>query len=386
MNFLYKRGAYILLTAVAVLLVLGIIVLFSTSAFAKESRGDMYYFVKRQLLWLMIGMMLCVIASLINYHWWEKTWWIWLIGGTLLLVLCFIPPVGIKINGSWRWINLWIVTFQPSEIGKLAVAIFLAWWFSKFRCRSDDLFVGFVFPVIIASIPTALIANEVDLGTTVLILGTAFLIMFAAGINLYRLVPLAIVGLGIVLYVASNIHERAGRLTAFLHPEQYRLDEGLQQWQALIAFGSGGITGLGLGEGRQKFSYLPYAHTDFIFAMIGEELGLVATLTIVLCYLLIFLCGALISFNAKDYFGILLGFGLTVLITLQAMINIGVSVSLLPNKGMPLPFISYGGSNMAICLSIVGILLNIHRMGYPLSSMSSRFPGIHTPVKNQIGS
>ncbi|ALJ56534.1 Lipid II flippase FtsW [Candidatus Xiphinematobacter sp. Idaho Grape] len=370
MNFLYKRGAYILLTAVAVLLVLGIIVLFSTSAFAKESHGDMYYFVKRQLLWLVIGIVLCVIASLIDYHWWEKTWWIWLVGGTLLLVLCFVPPVGIKINGSWRWVSLRIVTFQPSEIGKLAVAIFLAWWFSKFRCRSDDLLVGFLFPVVIAGIPTALIANEVDLGTTVLILGTAFLIMFAAGISLYRLVPLTIIGLGVVLYVAVHIHERAGRLTAFLHPEQYRLEEGLQQWQALIAFGSGGITGLGLGEGRQKYSYLPYAHTDFIFAMIGEEIGLIATLTIVLCYLLIFLCGALISFNARDYFGILLGFGLTVLITLQAMINIGVSISLLPNKGMPLPFISYGGSNMAICLSMVGILLNIYRMGYPLSSMS----------------
>jgi len=384
MNFLYKHGAYILLTAVAVLLVLGIIVLFSTSAFAKESCGDTYHFVRRQLLWLVIGMVLCVVASLVNYHWWERTWWIWLIGGTLLLVLCFIQPIGIKINGSWRWVNLWIMTLQPSEIGKLAVAIFLSRWFSKFRCRSDELLLGLVFPVGIVSVPTALIANEVDLGTTALILSTAFLIMFVAGISLYRLVPLTVVGFGIVLYIAAHIHERAGRLTAFLHPERYRLEEGLQQWQALIAFGAGGITGLGLGEGRQKYSYLPYAHTDFIFAMIGEELGLIATLTIVLCYLLIFLCGTLIAFNAKDYFGILLGFGLTVLITLQAMINIGVSISLLPNKGMPLPFVSYGGSNMVICLSIVGILLNIHRMGYPIASMSSCLPDTHTPAKDKF--
>ncbi|QQY07924.1 MAG: FtsW/RodA/SpoVE family cell cycle protein [Candidatus Xiphinematobacter sp.] len=146
MYFLHKHSVYILLTAVAVLLVLGIIVLFSTSAFSKESCGDMYYFVRRQLLWLVIGIMLCVAASLVNYHWWERTWWIWLVGGTLLLVLCFIPPVGIKINGSWRWINLRIVTFQPSEIGKLAVAIFLARWFSKFRHRSDNLLAGFIFP------------------------------------------------------------------------------------------------------------------------------------------------------------------------------------------------------------------------------------------------
>lgn len=222
-------------------------------------------------------------------------------------------------------------------------------------------------PVGIASMPIALIANEVDLGTTALILSVVFLIMFIAGLSLYWLIPLITVGMGAIIYAATHIHERAGRLMAFLHPEQYRLAEGLQQWQALIAFGSGGMSGLGLGEGRQKYSYLPYAHTDFIFAIIGEELGLIATLTVIFCYLLIFLCGLLIAFNAKDHFGNLLGCGLTSLITLQALINIGVAISLLPNKGMPLPLISYGGSNLAICLFMIGILLNIYRMGYPLS-------------------
>ena len=153
------------------------------------------------------------------------------------------------------------------------------------------------------------------------------------------------------------------RLVAFLDPEKYKLAEGLQQWQAMLAFGAGGIDGLGLGNGRQKMLYLPYAHTDFIFPMIGEELGLRFTLLTVFCFLLILLAGALIAMNSKDRFGMLLGFGITIMLTLQAAINIGVTTSLLPNKGMPLPFISYGGSNLAISLLFVGILLNIHRQG-----------------------
>jgi cell division protein FtsW len=163
-----------------------------------------------------------------------------------------------------------------------------------------------------------------------------------------------------------NIDERHQRILAFLNPEQYRLGEGLQQWQALIAFGSGGIDGLGLGEGRQKMLYLPYAHTDFIFPMIGEELGLKFTLLTVAGYLLVCLCGSLVAANARDRFGLLLGIGSVMMISLQAAVNIGVTTSLLPNKGMPLPFISYGGSNLMVCLFLIGLLVNIHRHGKPL--------------------
>lgn len=370
MHFLHKHSVHILLTAVVGLLMLGIVMLFSTSAFAKDSHGDMYYFVKRQVLWLAIGAILCMTAALLDYHWWEKTWAIWLGLGILLLMLCFVPNLGMRVNGSWRWINLRVITFQPSEIAKLASVFFLAWWFSKFENRKKHLFMGFLLPAAIVGIPVSLIATEVDLGTTLLILSMMLLVMFVAGTSMRWLVPLTIMGLGAIFYAALQIHERASRLMAFLHPEQYRLTEGLQQWQALIAFGSGGLQGLGLGEGRQKYLYLPYAHTDFIFAMIGEELGLIATLTVVFSYLLICLCGSLISSNAKDQFGVLLGFGLTMLITLQAIMNIGVTISLLPNKGMPLPFISYGGSNLAVCLFITGILINIHRMGRPLNRVS----------------
>ena len=372
MHFLHRHSVHILLTALVGLLVLGIVMLFSTSTFAQNSHGDMYYFVKRQLLWLGIGVLCCLAGALIDYHWWEKTWPIWLGISILLLALCFVPNIGMKINGSWRWINLRIFVLQPSEITKLALVFFLAWWLAKFQNRQRGLLVEFFAPAAIVGIPIALITKEVDLGTAFLLLSTIFLLIFVAGASLYWLIPLAVGGLSSVIFIALHIHERTGRLLAFLHPEQYRLTEGLQQWQALIAFGSGGLQGLGLGEGRQKYLYLPYAHTDFIFAMIGEELGLIATLSVVFGYLLICLCGSLIAINAQDRFGTLLGYGLTMLLTLQAIINIGVTLSLLPNKGMPLPFISYGGSNLSVCLFAVGILINIHRMGRPLKRVSSR--------------
>jgi cell division protein FtsW len=170
-------------------------------------------------------------------------------------------------------------------------------------------------------------------------------------------------GLGGILTLAWHISERQGRLLAFMHPDQYEKTEGHQQFMSLIAFGSGGIDGLGLGNGRQKMSYLPYAHTDFILPVIGEELGLRVTLVIVFCYLLILTAGTLIALNAKDRFGMLLGFGCTFVVGLQALVNIGVTTSLLPNKGLPLPFISYGGSNLFFCLTCVGILINIYRQG-----------------------
>jgi cell division protein FtsW len=159
------------------------------------------------------------------------------------------------------------------------------------------------------------------------------------------------------------MQQRLARLLAFLDLEKHRLGAGLQQYQALIAFGSGGVDGLGLGNSRQKQAYLPEAHTDFIFSIIGEELGLRCTLMIVFCYILIIVCGVLISMNARDRFGMLLGFGLVVVIALQAAVNIGVNTALLPNKGLPLPFVSYGGSNLAFCLMAVGILINIYRQG-----------------------
>jgi cell division protein FtsW len=187
--------------------------------------------------------------------------------------------------------------------------------------------------------------------------------MFIAGTSPALLGVLSMLGVSAIIFVATTMPERMDRLTAFMHPENYKQDAGLQQWQALIAWGSGGIEGLGLGNGRQKMLYLPYAHTDFIFPMIGEELGLRVSLLVVFLFVVIIVCGTLIALHAKDRFGLLLGSGIVTLLALQAAVNIGVTTSLLPNKGLPLPFISYGGSNLAVCLFSVGLLLSIYRQG-----------------------
>lgn len=378
-----RRTGYILVFSMVSLLAIGIVMLFSTAAFAQDSRGDMYYFVKRQMMWLVIGGTALVVAATVDYRVWAR-WWPWIYGlAVVLLILCFVPPIGMKINGAWRWINLGFATFQPSELGKVAVILALAWWYQKHNDAAAQFWRGFAAPLAIAGFIMGLIVMEVDLGATALIGTTALAMMFVAGAGLRWLVPLVGAGLAGLVAAIFHIEERMGRLMAFLDPEKYKLTEGLQQWQALLAFGAGGVDGVGLGSGRQKMLYLPYAHTDFIFPMIGEELGLRFTLLTVFCFLLILLAGVLIAMNARDRFGMLLGFGITIIITLQAAINIGVTTSLLPNKGMPLPFISYGGSNLAVSMLLVGILLNIHRQGrrepkrrprvVPATSLAVRF-------------
>jgi cell division protein FtsW len=359
----HRKSAYILFLAVLGMLVIGIVMLFSTSAFAKDSHGDMYYFVKRQSVWLGIGLVGCAVASLIDYHFWQRTWWIWFAAAMVALTLCFIPHIGMRINGSRRWIGIHALTFQPSEIAKIAAVFFLAFWFSRYESESNRIVRGFVLPLAVIAALLALIVTEVDLGTTALIGGTAFVMMFVAGTNLPLLGALSLGGIGSIFYIAKNIPQRMTRLAAFWDPEKFKDDAGLQQMQALIAWGSGGMEGLGLGNGRQKFAYLPYAHTDFIFPMIGEELGLRVSLLVVFLFVVIIVCGLMIALHAKDRFGLLLGCGTISLLALQAAVNIGVTTSLLPNKGLPLPFISYGGSNLVACLFGIGLLLSIYRQG-----------------------
>ena len=363
-----KNVIAVLMLAVAGLIALGLVMLFSTGAFARDSHGDMYLFVKRQGFWLVVGIIAALIAASVDYHFWRKWWWVFFAGSVFLLLLCFIPPIGQRINGSSRWINLGFGTLQPSEFAKISSIFFVAWWFSREDITFEKLKNGLLLPVSILAVPMVLIVLEVDIGNTALIGAAALAMIFVAGGALRWLAVLAPMAFASIFLVALAVPERVQRLVAFTDPEKYRLCEGLQQWQGLIAFGSGGFDGVGLGEGRQKMHYLPYAHTDFIFPMIGEELGLKATALTVLAFLVILLCGALISANARDRFGMLLGFGCTMLITIQSMVNLGVTTSLLPNKGMPLPFISYGGSNLVVCLFLIGLLVNIHRQGQPLVS------------------
>ena len=360
-----RHAILALILTVSGLCALGLVMLFSTGAFAKDSHGDMYFFVKKQAFWLALGACVVTATALIDYHFWVRHWWAVFALSAVLLILCFIPPIGMRLNGSSRWVNLGI-SFQPSELAKVASILFLAWWVSQKNINLNSLLDGLIKPMAVISVLLCLIVLEVDIGNSALIGATALCVLFLSGTAVRWILTFGACGFVGIIAVALSVPERLGRILAFLDPEKYKLGEGLQQWQALIALGSGGLQGLGLGEGRQKMLYLPYANTDFIFPMIGEELGLVATSMTVFAFLLLFLSGMLVASNAVDREGMALGFGATSVIAIQAAVNIGVTTSLLPNKGMPLPFISYGGSNLLICLVIVGFLINIHRRGRPI--------------------
>jgi cell division protein FtsW len=360
---MHRKSVYLLVAAIAALVVIGCVMLWSTSAFAHDHPNNPTFFIKRQFIWLGVGFVACIVSANLDYHFWQKSWRWWFFASLFLLLLCFVPHIGKEVGGSKRWLNLGLASFQPSEMAKIAAIAALGWWYSRPEIDVESFWKGFVLPGLLAAAPMALIAPEVDMGCTALIGATALGMMFVAGVRFFYIFPVVGGGLGLIFWVAKHLAQRQARLLAFMDLEKSRLGAGLQQYQALIAFGSGGVDGLGLGNSRQKLAYLPEAHTDFIFSIIGEELGLRCTLLIVFCYLLLIVCGVLISMNARDRFGMLLGFGLVVVIALQAAVNIGVNTALLPNKGLPLPFVSYGGSNLAFCLMAVGILINIYRQG-----------------------
>ena len=347
----HSTSVYLLIGTVLALITLGLVMLSSTSAFAPESHGDAMFLLKRQVVWLGIGLLLGGLASMIDYHHLQRFSWIAYALAAILLLLCFVPHIGHSHYGAKRWIKLGI-SFQPSEFAKLAAVSVIAWFLSHKSLPSRPFIYGFFAPLLSAGILTALIAAEVDLGTSTLIGATTLLLLFVAGTRLLYLVPTVLLGFAVLGVGIWKMPERAGRFLAFLYPEKYVAD-AYQAEQGLIALGSGGVEGLGLGNGRQKMLYLPFAHTDFIFPVMGEELGLRCTLAVVAIFLTFILAGSYIALKARDRFGLILGIGITFLIGIQAVINIGV----------PMPFVSYGGTNLVFCLIGVGILVNIYRQG-----------------------
>jgi cell division protein FtsW len=342
---------------------LGIVMLSSASAAAiVPGHADVSQLVRRQVGWLIIGIIACGTMSVVDYRKMRPFVWPALGAALVLLALCLKwSPIGDDAKGSWRWIALGPLRFQPSEIAKICTIAALAAWYARNEKSSGTFLRGIVVPLLIIAAPAGLIFIEVDLGATALLCISAVLLMFVAGAALRYLVPVIIViAVFAALFVTSD-PERLERLRAFMDLKAHKNAAGWQQNQALIALGSGGIDGLGLGQGRQKMAYIPEAHNDFIFAVVGEELGLKATLSVAFAYLLIISCGTLVAVNAPDRFGALLGAGVTILIGLQASINLGVVTSLLPNKGIPLPFMSYGGSNLVVSLASIGLLIGIHR-------------------------
>lgn len=355
--------SFILCAGVAALVALGLVMLASTSAWV-NGQEEPYHFFWRQSVMAVAGILGALALAMLDPAWLRKFWPWMLFVGCLLLALCYVPGVGKEINGERRWIEFPALgQFQPSEVAKTITMIALAGWFARWQTEITSFWKGFVIPGALLGIPFCLILFETDMGTAVGVGAAGFAVLFTAGVRLWYLIPTVLAGsAGFAVLVRTNPN-RWSRIEAWLDLENpvHQLDKGLQQWRALLAFGSGGVKGQGLGNGFEKFGHLPYAHTDFIFPNIGEELGLYGTLGTVLCYVVISVAGVGIAAYATNVFNRCLAIGLTSVIVIPAMVNIAVTTAALPNTGLPLPFVSYGGTNLVFTLASVGLLCGIHR-------------------------
>lgn len=353
------RGDGFLLIVVGVLLTLGLLMIYSASAVVAESRhGDAAYFVKRQALWAVLGVAALAAGSWIDYHRWRRLVVPLTLGVMLLLVTVLVA--GWAVNGSRRWIRFGGVSIQPSELARLIFIVYLAHYLAK-RAEVVASFRGLAPALLVLGSGIGLIWLEPDLGNAVvlgLVAGGLFLL---GGCRAAHLAGLAGVMAPLVAFGVMGTAYQRRRWTAFLDPWADPSRDGFQMVQSFLALGGAGPMGSGLGEGRQKLFFLPEPHTDFIYAVVGEELGLAGTVAILLLFVMVLWRGWRVGLATSDPFGRLLAFGLTGAIALAAALNMGVVTGLLPTKGLPLPFVSYGGSSLVVNLLAVGILFNISR-------------------------
>ena len=361
-----KAATSLLLFSVVGLLVFGIVTLVSASTGQPEAR-----FLVMQPSWAGIGLVACLAAAAIDYRWLKRIWWLLLLLAIALLACVWVPGLGLTRNGATRWVGTKSFGLQPSEFAKLALLIGLAWYGERYQRFMPELRRGLLIPGAAAAVVMALIFKEPDVGTTALLGAVTCVVLLIAGARWsYIVVPVSLAAAALAIFIARD-PMRSERIYAWLHPYETRFEKGMQTWQSMAALGSGGVQGVGLGEGRQKLGFVPENHTDFILSIIGEELGLAATLAVIAAYLTILMCGVYIAWHAADTFGMLLASGITFLIGLQSVINIGVVTGALPNKGIALPFLSYGGSNLVIMLACVGLLIGIGRQA-PLAAIANR--------------
>ncbi|GMA99699.1 stage V sporulation protein E [Pelosinus sp. IPA-1] len=357
-----KSPDFVLFFAVIALLIFGVVMVYSSSAVsAYVNFNDSYYFLKRQIIWVTLGVIAMLLTLNMDYHVWRKLATPILISTLILLILVLIPGLGKVVNGARRWLGFGSLYLQPSEIAKLSMVLFSSASLARNQEKITAFLKGLVPQLFILLVVFGLILKEPDLGTALAIGGTIFVLLFTAGAKLSHLGSLGSVG--VVGIIAAIILEpyRLKRLLAFSDPWSDPLNTGYHIIQSLYALGSGGLFGVGLGRSREKFLYLPEPHTDFIFAILGEELGFIGTITVILLFFLFAWRGFKIAISAPDIYGSMLATGLTTMIVMQALMNISVVTASMPVTGIPLPFISFGGSALIFTLIGVGILLNISR-------------------------
>lgn len=352
-----------LLTVTVVLLMLGLLTLFSATYYKALDTGNPFSEVLKQLFGVGVGAVAMAITSRIPYQFWGKRKVV--MGGILLsavlLVMVIIPGVGVYINGSRRWLSLGGISFQPGEFAKYAVVLFMAMSLSVRGKKVKKLISGILPVLIVPGIMFLLILEQPNLSTAGTIIIVSVLMVMLAGAKWRHMAVLGAAGLAVGAYYAWSEEYRRERLLSFMDPFAKMSDEGYQLSQSLIAFGSGGLFGMGLGQGRQKYAYLPYPESDFIFAIVGEDFGLMGCLAVIFLFIAFMMAGMRIALACDDKFGCLLAAGIVGMISVQAFINMGVVVGVLPTTGLPLPFFSAGGTSLSITMAAVGIVLNISR-------------------------
>jgi len=334
----------------------------ASNAVSRDQRGDSYHFLKMQLLWCFIGSAVMVFTAFFNHQNYQKLAWLALAVSGLLLIMVYIPKIGLESGGGRRWIKIWKFSFQPVELAKLSFVIYVASFLNRNGDNIRDLGRGILPTLIVFSVFFALIYKQPDLGSLVIMGALVFAMLFVGGARLYHMILLML--LFSLLVAVEIVREpfRIERLMTFINPWKDPEGSGYHIVQSYFALGSGGILGRGLGAGIQKLHYLPTPHTDFIFAVIGEELGFIGSAFMIILFMVVVWRGIHIALSTRNRFASLLAFGISFLIGIQAAINIGVVTGSLPTKGLTLPFISFGGSSMLISLASIGILLNISRM------------------------
>ena len=345
-----------LMVSVILLSIIGILSVYESSVvIAIRDFSNQFYYVKEQAQWFIVGLILMILLSFVNYHRYYALSLPFLLVSIASLLTVFIPGIGVIAYGAHRWVNIGFINFQPAELTKLSIVVYLAAWFSYPEKRRLTAFL-----LLLASV-VGLVVVEPDLGTAVIILMTSLLMYFYSGAALVYflfIVPILFTAVtGLVLMAPY----RAKRLMSFLNPESDPLGSSYQIHQILLALGSGGWFGVGIGKSRQKYAYLPEANTDSIFAIIGEEIGFIGSLFVIGLFVFLIWRGFRIAHRTKDKFGRLLALGITSWISVQTVLNLASTVALVPLTGVPLPFVSYGGSSLVILLSAIGILLNISR-------------------------
>ena len=358
-----KSPDYCLFAVVIILLSIGTCMIFSSSfIMADKWYGDSYYFLKKQIIYAIIALIVLLFSMNIDYHFYKKVSIPLLIISIILLSAVFIPGVGRSAGGAVRWVKFGILSFQPSEIAKFALILYMSESMTRKGMNDLKTFAKGILPsLIVIGVIFVLILKEPDFSTALIILGISFVMLFIGGTKIIQLFTLMAAAIPMGVLILLREEYRKVRLLAFLDPWKDPLDSGFHVIQSLVALGSGGITGVGLAESRQKYFYLPDQHTDFIFSIIGEELGFIGTVFIVVLFALLLWRGYRIAVQSTDNFACLLATGITFVIVFQSMINIGVVTKMLPTTGITLPFISFGGTSLIINMLCIGILLNISR-------------------------